>query len=82
MNNYPLVHGLTDADVKIGMPATICIGGDRYASLVTAVTRKTVTCVHLGNPLIFRRGKTGLWSAKQTYTLRLGEAENYRDPSF
>lgn len=84
---YPLSHaarerGLTDADVRPGLPATILIGSDRYASAVEHVTPKSVVAKLHGESLRFVKTKRRGWCAQGSYRITLGEADDYRDPSF
>lgn len=79
--------------VEVGTPATFKIGGDRYATEVTAVERfKTgaragqVKAVEAGThrftPKTTKRGETYLVGQGGSGALWLGFAENYRDPHF
>ena len=68
----------------VGLPATYCIGSDRYATRIVEVNRNgrevvtdiiaTFTYRSKRDMYIRKGGKCGI--------LRLGVAEDYRDPSF
>jgi hypothetical protein len=78
----------------IGQPATYGIGSDRYAGQVTAIERfKSGDKKHQVSVIVFgfERGQRSIefrktnrgWRAKGGYgSIRLGVAEDYRDPSF
>jgi hypothetical protein len=85
---------ITPNEAKVGMPATSCIGGDRYATEVTAVYRYTsgarkgqVRAVETTRGLYTLRTSRRLngrlcREGGETTFLRLGVAENYMDPHF
>jgi hypothetical protein len=81
----------------VGMPATYHIGSDRYAYVVTQVTPSTIHVAHAEETAdgrwIVRPGAESEKATKRRdgrYRMKgenfgaitLGEAENYRDPSF
>lgn len=74
----------------IGMPATVYIGSDSYATEVIEITYfkegkragevKTIITGH--RDLVFRLNKWGRYRANEHFGLGLGRAIDYRDPSF
>lgn len=75
---------------EVGMPATIFIGSDSYATEVVAITYfkegkragevKEIHTTH--RDLVFRLNKWGSYRANEHYGLGLGFARDYRDPHF
>lgn len=71
-----------------GTPATVRIGSDRYAAQIVAVSKTGAKIVveyttdgHKGERVVFHRNGRGLYQAG-AYRLAIGEAVDYRDPSF
>ncbi len=74
----------------IGMPATVHIGSDSYATSVVEITYfkegkragevKTIVTGH--RDLEFRLNKWGRYRAQESFGLGLGYARDYRDPHF
>lgn len=73
----------------VDMPATYIIGSDRYAGTIALVSPSGSYVIfqhkaaHMGSER-FNRNTSGTYQAKggKGGFLRLGEAEDYRDPSF
>lgn len=70
----------------VGMPCTVGIGSDRYGHKVVKVVSATRIVLDDGMSSWSRR-KDGRWrpagcGRNSGYYLRLGVAEDYRDPSF
>lgn len=73
----------------VGMPATYCIGSDRYAGQIVQVAGRTIGFQEEGATRVevFSLRKNGRWyktgfPVGKGGSLRLGVAENYQDPSF
>jgi hypothetical protein len=79
---------------EIGMPATYCVGSDRYAMTVVAIKRngRTVEARH-GKPdesipyraakaFTLRKNGRYILQGCESGTLALGVAVDYLDPSF
>lgn len=69
-----------------GMPATICVGTDRYAATIVSVSKSghKVVAKYDGRDSeerTFYLGKHG-YRSQQSYRLRVGVREDYRDPCF
>lgn len=79
-------QGRPDAyKLLVGLPATISIGSDSYAAVVVSATPKTITAAYAnrdgnGAPKVFRFTKSG-WSHR-SHHISIGQARDYRDPSF
>lgn len=71
----------------VGLPATISIGSDSYASKIVSVTPTTITAEYdsgshpNGKVMTFRATKHG-WTCKRHHRLSIGEATAHWDPSF
>lgn len=67
----------------VGMPATVGVGSDSYAGVVSSTTAKTITCDFgaIGRQMTFRCTKHG-WTFRKHNYLAVGFARAYSDPSF
>lgn len=67
-----------------GLPVTYCIGSDRYADRITAVHRKGMEIeTYRSGCFTYRSGTDSYKQIGSTSgILVLGQAEDYRDPSF
>ena len=78
---------LDNEGVVAGIPATVYIGSDSYGTMVTKVTRCTITVAftHVGRsvevPMVFHKTRRGAW-VNGSHRLTVGVAVDYRDPDF
>ncbi len=86
-------YGIPNVAPVVGMPATVCIGSDRYPAIVTAVAGSSITrplsialCLRGGDGTIARyvasREQQGVYddadgNGRRAY---VGRADSYRDP--
>ena len=89
MSKYPIhwqavEEGMTDADVKVGTPATVSIGSDAYPAYITKITPCTIVVKRIGgsqSEMRFRQNARGTW-VNSCYVLSVGKAIKHLDPSF
>lgn len=66
-----------------GMPCTVCIGSDRYASSIVSVSASGKSLVlESGEKVRLKKNGAYRTTGRVGFRVWIGVAENYRDPSF
>jgi hypothetical protein len=75
-------------EIIVNAPCTLCIGSDKYASIIDHVFNKSkivVSMPHTNKKYMFTKRKDGVFreiGRNPIKYLILGEAVNYGDPNF